>query len=105
MLVDAEFQSLKTQLDAFRITDNQHRDALQELLQSCQNLVEDYQRLRSDHEEERESREKYEGLAGDQVCSTDTDHHRGMCIDISPQARERSPFVLVLVDGDGYVVS
>jgi hypothetical protein len=45
-------------------------------------LIDDYKRLKSDYEEEREAREKYKQMAKDQ---------------------ERNPFVLFLVDGDGYV--
>ncbi|KAI9157893.1 benzoate 4-monooxygenase cytochrome P450 [Paramyrothecium foliicola] len=44
-------------------------------------LIEDYKRLKSDYEEEREGRERYKQLA---------------------RAQERNPFALVLVDGDGY---
>lgn len=105
MLGNAELQDLSTQLDVFRIGDNRHRDTLQELLRNYQNLVEEYQRLRSDYEEEKESREKYKRLVRGQVCFADTDYRRGMCTDILPQSQERSPFVLVLVDGDGYIVS
>lgn len=47
-------------------------------------MIEDYRRLKSDYEEVREAREKYKKLAKDQ---------------------DKNPFVLMLVDGDGYNVS
>ncbi|EEU38530.1 uncharacterized protein NECHADRAFT_88437 [Fusarium vanettenii 77-13-4] len=45
-------------------------------------LIEDYRRLKSDYEEEREGRERYKQLA---------------------RGQERNPFALVVIDGDGYV--
>jgi hypothetical protein len=54
------------------------------LSEKYENIIEDYRRLKSDYEEVREAREKYKRLAKDQ---------------------DRSPFVLLLVDGDGYNVS
>ncbi|KAL2260302.1 hypothetical protein VTK26DRAFT_5724 [Humicola hyalothermophila] len=54
------------------------------LLDQYSLLIEDHKRLKSDYEEEREAGEKYKQMAKDQ---------------------ERNPFVLVLIDGDGYVFS
>lgn len=57
---------------------------LQTLTEKYEHLIEDYRRLKSDYEEVREAREKYKKLAKDQ---------------------DKNPFVLMLVDGDGYNVS
>lgn len=54
------------------------------VLDQYRELLDHYRRLKSDYEEEKESREKYKRLA---------------------RGQERNPFVLVLVDGDGYIVS
>lgn len=77
MLTDTEIERAAAQLADFR-----RDDALSRLLDQYAVLIEDYKRLKSDYEEEREAREKYKQMAKDQ---------------------ERNPFVLVLVDGDGYV--
>ncbi|GAB1317864.1 CCCH zinc finger DNA binding protein [Madurella fahalii] len=77
MLNDREIDRAAAQLAEFRRT-----DALSELLNQHEVLIESYRRLKSDYEEEREAREKYKQMAKD---------------------RERKPFVLVLVDGDGYI--
>jgi hypothetical protein len=52
------------------------------LTDKYEHIIEDYRKLKSDYEEARESRERYKRQARDQ---------------------ERSPFVLVLIDGDGYI--
>jgi hypothetical protein len=77
MLNDQEIERAAAQL-----ADYKRSDALSHLLEQYAVLIDDYKRLKSDYEEERESREKYKQMAKDQ---------------------ERNPFVLVLVDGDGYV--
>ncbi|KAG7294126.1 hypothetical protein NEMBOFW57_004190 [Staphylotrichum longicolle] len=77
MLSDPEIERAAAQL-----ADYKRSDALSKLLDQYSVMIEDYKRLKSDYEEERESREKYKQMAKDQ---------------------ERNPFVLVLVDGDGYV--
>lgn len=55
---------------------------LAEVLEKYGTLIQDYKRLKSDYEEERDARERYKQMA---------------------RGQERNPFVLVLVDGDGYV--
>jgi hypothetical protein len=60
------------------------RNTLPDILAQYKTLLEDYRRLKSDFEEERDVREKYKRAVRD---------------------HERNPFVLVLVDGDGYVFS
>ncbi|KAH6847680.1 hypothetical protein B0I37DRAFT_341873 [Chaetomium sp. MPI-CAGE-AT-0009] len=77
MLNDQEIERAAAQL-----ADYKRSDALSKLLDQYSVLIDDYKRLKSDYEEERETREKYKQMAKDQ---------------------ERNPFVLVLVDGDGYV--
>ena len=68
MPTDAELEGLETQLGAFQKADQQHHQTLQNLLHDYQTLVESHRRLKSDYEEEKESREKYKKLARGQVC-------------------------------------
>jgi len=82
MVSDQELEQSTAQLADFRATNEKHHTTLTEVLEKYSSLMQDYQRLRSDLEEERDSREKYKQLA---------------------KGQERNPFVLVLVDGDGYV--
>ncbi|KAI7236673.1 hypothetical protein KC330_g3599 [Hortaea werneckii] len=70
------------QLAAFRHADIRHQESLTSLLDSYTVLIDQYNRLRSDYEEERDTRERYKQMA---------------------RGHERDPFVMVLVDGDGYV--
>jgi hypothetical protein len=77
MLTDREIERAAAQLAEYR-----RSDALTQLLDQYATLIEDYKRLKSDYEEEREAREKYKQMT---------------------KGQERNPFVLVLVDGDGYV--
>ncbi|KAK4060475.1 uncharacterized protein Triagg1_10745 [Trichoderma aggressivum f. europaeum] len=74
---DDELERAAQQLANFR-KDN----ALPEILDRYAALIESYKRLQSDYEEERDARERYKQIA------------RGV---------ERNSFVLVLIDGDGYV--
>lgn len=77
MLPDATIDRVAEKLAEFR------RDTtLNELLDQYAVLIEDYRRLKSDYEEEREGRERYKQLA---------------------RGQERNPFALVVVDGDGYI--
>ncbi|KAH8432720.1 zinc finger CCCH domain-containing protein [Aspergillus melleus] len=80
MLAETEIQALDADLASVVRQNDQHHDTLQKLLQRFHLLLDDYNRLKSDYEEEKESREKYKKLA---------------------RGQERNPFVLVLVDGDG----
>ncbi|KAK3374735.1 hypothetical protein B0H63DRAFT_549016 [Podospora didyma] len=77
MLSDNDIEAASAQLAQYR-----KNDPLPDILEKYAALIEDYKRLKSDYEEERESREKYKQLA---------------------KGQERDPFVIVLVDGDGYV--
>ncbi|KAK7757078.1 hypothetical protein SLS62_001096 [Diatrype stigma] len=77
MLGDQEIERNAKQLAEYK-----KNDALPDILERYANLIEDYKRLKSDYEEEREGRERYKQMA---------------------RGQERNPFVLVLVDGDGYV--
>lgn len=77
MLTDREIDEAAHQLADFR-----RSDALTQILDSHDRLLEKYRRLKSDYEEERDARERYKQLA---------------------RGQERNPFVLVLVDADGYV--
>lgn len=82
MLTEGEMEQYATQVATFHDTNTQHQDILKSILEKYAALMEDYKRLKSDYEEERDSRERYKQMA---------------------RGQERNPFVLVLVDGDGYV--
>lgn len=77
MLDDREIAAAVNQLAAYR-----KDDALNDILNRYEALLGDYKRLKSDYEEERENREKWK---------------------LQAKGQERNPFVLVLVDADGYV--
>ncbi|KAI0401164.1 hypothetical protein F4802DRAFT_581463 [Xylaria palmicola] len=78
-LTDQEIGDATNQLAAFHA-----RSAEENFLQRYADLLVSYQQLKSDFEEEKVNRERYKQLA---------------------RTRERNPFVLVLVDGDGYIFS
>jgi len=82
MLGDNELAETSAQLENLRLTNTKHQETLAEVLGKYGALIQSYKRLKSDYEEERESRERYKQLA---------------------RGQERNPFVLVLVDGDGYI--
>jgi hypothetical protein len=84
MFDERELAGLTDQLSDYILTSQHHRDGQDKLVGNFQQLITDYRQLRSDYEEEKESREKYKQLA---------------------RGQERDPFVLVLVDGDSYIVS
>ena len=77
MLSDQEIER-----NAKQLADYKRTDALPDILERYAALIEDYKRLKSDYEEEREGRERYKQLA---------------------RGQGKRPLVLVLVDGDGYV--
>ncbi|KAL9562268.1 hypothetical protein ACKAV7_013351 [Fusarium commune] len=77
MLPDVTIDSAAEKLAEFR-----NNNALNDILDQYAVLIEDYKRLKSDYEEEREGRERYKQLA---------------------RGQERNPFALVVVDGDGYI--
>ncbi|KAJ8113075.1 hypothetical protein ONZ43_g5235 [Nemania bipapillata] len=77
MLTDQEIEDAAKKLADFRA-----RSAEEDFLQRYADLLTRYQQLKSDFEEEKLTRERYKQLARNQ---------------------ERNPFVLVLVDGDGYI--
>ncbi|KAL2816480.1 hypothetical protein BJX63DRAFT_137076 [Aspergillus granulosus] len=82
MLGDGELQALNSSLKTVTDNNQRHHQELHKLLDQFQFLLESYNRLKSDYEEEKEGRERYKKLA---------------------RAQERNPFILVLVDGDGYL--
>ncbi|KAK4543444.1 hypothetical protein LTR36_005587 [Oleoguttula mirabilis] len=82
MLAERELEQTAAQLADFRLASSQHQETLAVVLEKYGTLMEDYRRLKSDYEEERDSRERYKQMA---------------------RGQERNPFVLVLVDGDGYI--
>ncbi|KAF9766626.1 hypothetical protein IL306_000949 [Fusarium sp. DS 682] len=77
MLPDETIDRAADKLAEFR-----NNNALNDILDQYAVLIEDYKRLKSDYEEEREGRERYKQLA---------------------RGQERNPFALVVVDGDGYI--
>lgn len=77
MLTDKEIEEAAQRVTSFR-----QSDSLTGILDGYELLLQSYKRLKSDYEEERELRERYKQLA---------------------RGQERNPFVLVLVDADGYV--
>ena len=82
MLSEAALEQTAAQLADFRLATSQQHDTLSQILEQYGTLMQDYRRLKSDYEEERDSRERYKQMA---------------------RGQERNPFVLVLIDGDGYV--
>ncbi|KAI1128190.1 hypothetical protein F5Y10DRAFT_241066 [Nemania abortiva] len=77
MLTDKELEDAAEKLAEFRA-----KSAEEDFLQRYADLLVSYQQLKSDFEEEKLTRERYKQLARNQ---------------------ERNPFVLVVVDGDGYI--
>ncbi|KAI0871828.1 hypothetical protein GGS24DRAFT_469908 [Hypoxylon argillaceum] len=77
MLTEKEINDAAKKLAEFRAI-----SAEEDFLQRYADLLNSYQQLRSDYEEEKLNRERYKQLARNQ---------------------ERDPFVLVLIDGDGYI--
>lgn len=82
MLSARELAEATAQLQTFRREGEQHFHTQSDILGKYSALLEDYKRLQSDHEEARDSRDKYKQLV---------------------RGQDRDPFVLVLLDGDGYV--
>lgn len=78
MMTDEQIDQLERQLTEYR-----QKDTLPDILTNYAKTIEDLRRLKSDYEEERDARERYKKQA---------------------KGQERNPFVLVLVDGDGYVL-
>ncbi|GAB7362817.1 hypothetical protein MBLNU230_g3120t1 [Neophaeotheca triangularis] len=79
---ERELSNALGQLRTFEDVSKQQQTSLSDILQNYHTLIEDFRRLKSDYEEERDAREKYKQMA---------------------RGSERASFVLVLIDGDGYV--
>lgn len=67
MLRDADIQALDSHVGSIIQDNEQHHERVQGLLERFQLLLDSYNQLRSDYEEERENREKYKKLARGQV--------------------------------------
>ncbi|KAF2084907.1 C-x8-C-x5-C-x3-H type zinc finger protein [Saccharata proteae CBS 121410] len=78
----AQLEVLTAQLRSFGVSNEQNQAALQTILLKYEELIEAHTQLKSDYDEEKGLREKYKRLA---------------------KGQDRDPFVLVLIDGDGYV--
>lgn len=107
MLRDSDIDSLNGHLASLSREQQKQHDNLQDLLGQFKSLLDDYSSLKSDYEEVKEGREKYKRQARGQV--------RVDQLTESPRVekkneneltfnQDRNPFVLVLVDGDGYLV-
>ncbi|KAK2765195.1 hypothetical protein FQN54_008894 [Arachnomyces sp. PD_36] len=94
MPTDAELENISGRLHTFMVSSEEHHDTLQLLIQEHQNLVESYRQLKSDYEDEKIARRKYKKLAKAKV-------NPQVSSEVSP--KEPNPFVLLLVDGNGYV--
>ncbi|EME38706.1 hypothetical protein DOTSEDRAFT_180554 [Dothistroma septosporum NZE10] len=79
---EKELDQAAADLQRFRLSQEQHAKSQGDILQQYQTLIRDYQRLQADYDEARDSRDNYKRLS---------------------KGADRDPFVLVLVDGDGYV--
>ena len=79
---ERELDQTAAQLADFSKANEEHYKTLMKVMEKYSTLMGDYKRLKSDYEEERDSRERYKQMA---------------------RGQERNPFVLVLIDGDGYV--
>jgi chromosome segregation ATPase len=102
MLRDSDIDSLNGHLMSLSREQQKQHDNLQDLLTQFKSLLDDYSSLKSDYEEVKEGREKYKRQARGQVRIdrlTETTRARKLTIH-----QDRNPFVLVLVDGDGYLV-
>ena len=60
---DRELESIAAHLAGFSEESRKHHKTLTEVLTKYDTLLEDYKRLRSDFEEERDSRERYKQMA------------------------------------------
>jgi hypothetical protein len=69
MLGDSDLQVLDSRLSTFVQSSKQQHETHEKLLLDFQELIENYRRLKSDYEEEKESREKYKKMARGQVRS------------------------------------
>jgi hypothetical protein len=68
MLGDSELQALNSSLKTVADDNQRHHQELHRLLDQFHFLLESYNRLKSDYEEEKEGRERYKKLARAQVC-------------------------------------
>ncbi|OKP07142.1 hypothetical protein PENSUB_6102 [Penicillium subrubescens] len=82
MRENSEIASLTNHLGIVSKENTKHHKSLQDVLEQFKRLLDDYSSLKSDYEEVKEGREKYKRQA---------------------RGQDRNPFVLVLVDGDGYL--
>ncbi|QGA14932.1 hypothetical protein EYB26_002588 [Talaromyces marneffei] len=82
MLNDTDLKKLNNDLKAITQTSKTYQNNMQIVFERFQDLLEQYNSLKSDYEEEKEGRERYKRQA---------------------KAQDRNPFVLVLIDGDGYM--
>lgn len=79
---ERELNDALGKLRTFEDVSKEQQTSLSGILQGYHTFIEDFRRLKSDYEEERDAREKYKQMA---------------------RGSERAAFILVLIDGDGYV--
>lgn len=108
MLGDSELEQLKSQLGTTLQETQHYYQNVDIMLQKFQGLLDSYDRLKSEYEEATEARERYKKLARGQVRQN---RYSFAAIYFGGKAltaicfQERNPFALVLIDGDGYLVS
>ena len=101
MLRDSDIDSLNGHVLSLSREQQKQHDNLQDLLSQFKSLLDDYSSLKSDYEEVKEGREKYKRQARGQVGVGRLTECPSLKLTIK---QDRNPFVLVLVDGDGYLV-
>lgn len=82
MLTNSELDADASQIAQFQAASERHNASLSEVVEKYATLMKEYKLIKSDYEEARESRERYKQAA---------------------RGAERNSFVLVLIDGDGYI--
>lgn len=93
MLDDRELDATSTQLRSLQASTRKHKDDLEAILKKHEDLLESYRLLKSDYEEEKGLREKYKRLS------------KAFPHSVEPSASANKEFVLLLVDGDQFLVS
>jgi molecular chaperone GrpE (heat shock protein) len=63
MLNDNELAETSLKLQDFHLQHAKQQETLAEVLEKYETLIESYKRLKSDYEEERDSRERYKQMA------------------------------------------
>ncbi|KAL4804725.1 hypothetical protein BDV18DRAFT_161815 [Aspergillus unguis] len=89
MLGKSETRALDASLDALRENDQKYRNDLQQVLGQFRFLLDSYNRLRDDYKKKEEELRQFNATKQSKIQESRT--------------QSGTPFVLVLVDGDGYL--